>query len=99
MIGDVRGQGLYLGVELVTDPIKKTPAAAEAKIVTELMKDRGVIAFPNGIHDNVMKIKPPMVFNRAHVDLYVETLDEVLGLPALRQQDPSFASRSIRQEK
>jgi len=39
----------------VTDPIKKTPAAAEAKIVTELMKDRGVIAFPNGIHDNVMR--------------------------------------------
>src|SRR5262249_16852534 len=51
LIGDVRGQGLYLGVELVRDPVTKEPAAAEASMVTELMKERGVITFPNGVHD------------------------------------------------
>ncbi len=84
LIGDVRGQGLYLGVELVRDPVTKQPAAAEASIVTELMKERGVITFPNGVHDNVLKIKPPMVFQRRHVDLYAHVLDEVLSLPQLR---------------
>jgi 4-aminobutyrate aminotransferase-like enzyme/Ser/Thr protein kinase RdoA (MazF antagonist) len=83
LIGDVRGQGLYLGVDLVTDRATKAPAAAEAMVVTELMKDRGVVVYPNGILDNVLKIKPPMVFTREHVDLYVETLDEVLSLPEL----------------
>jgi 4-aminobutyrate aminotransferase-like enzyme len=53
-------------------------------MVTELMKERGVIVFPNGVHDNVLKIKPPMTFRRAHVDLYVDVLDEVLSLPELR---------------
>jgi 4-aminobutyrate aminotransferase-like enzyme len=82
-IGDVRGHGLYLGVDLVTDQEKKTPAARQALLVTELMKDRGVVVFPNGIHDNVLKIKPPMVFDKTHVDIYVETLDEVLTLPEM----------------
>ena len=83
LIGDVRGHGLYLGVDLVTDREKKTPAAGHAMLVTELMKDRGVIVFPNGIHDNVLKIKPPMVFDRSHVDIYVETLNGVLSLPEM----------------
>jgi 4-aminobutyrate aminotransferase-like enzyme len=83
LIGDVRGHGLYLGVDLVRDQEMNTPAAREAMLVTELMKDRGVIVFPNGIHDNVLKIKPPMVFDRSHVDIYVNTLDEVLSLPEM----------------
>ncbi len=99
MIGDVRGQGLYLGVDLVTDPDERTPAAVQAMIVTEQLKDRGVIAFPNGINDNVLKIKPPMVFTRAHVDVYVEALDEVLGLPTVRQQDQPNTNSNIHQQK
>jgi 4-aminobutyrate aminotransferase-like enzyme/Ser/Thr protein kinase RdoA (MazF antagonist) len=83
LIGDVRGHGLYLGVDLVTDRERKTPAARHAMLVTELMKDRGVIVFPNGIHDNVLKIKPPMVFDKSHVDIYVETLNEVLSRPEM----------------
>jgi 4-aminobutyrate aminotransferase-like enzyme/Ser/Thr protein kinase RdoA (MazF antagonist) len=86
LIGDVRGHGLYLGVDLVRDQEMKTPAAREAMLVTELMKDRGVIVFPNGIHDNVLKIKPPMVFDRSHVDIYVNTLDEVLSLPEMARR-------------
>ena len=86
MIGDVRAHGLYLGVELVRDSAAKEPAALEAMLVTELMKDRGVLVFPNGVHDNVLKIKPPMIFGREHVDLYVETLDVVLSLPELSRR-------------
>ena len=77
VIGDVRAQGLYLVVELVKDRGTKEPATAEAFVVTELMKDQGVIAFPNGVYDNVLKIKPPMVFQREHVGLYCEALDRV----------------------
>jgi 4-aminobutyrate aminotransferase-like enzyme len=84
LIGDVRAEGLYLGVELVRDRTTKVPATEQAFMVTELMKERGVIVFPNGVHDNVLKIKPPMTFRREHVDLYVDALDEVLSLPELR---------------
>lgn len=83
IIGDVRGHGLYLGVELVRDRTTKEPAKSKAFLVTELMKERGVITFPNGVHDNVLKIKPPLPFQQADVDLYVEVLDEVLSLPQL----------------
>jgi 4-aminobutyrate aminotransferase-like enzyme/Ser/Thr protein kinase RdoA (MazF antagonist) len=79
LIGDVRAQGLYLGVELVRDRHTKEPAEDEAFAVTELMKAEGVIVFPNGVYDNVLKIKPPMVFQREHVDFYCDALDRVLG--------------------
>ncbi|TNC25333.1 aminotransferase class III-fold pyridoxal phosphate-dependent enzyme [Amycolatopsis alkalitolerans] len=76
VVGDVRGQGLYLGIELVRDG--REPATAEAMAVAEAMKDRGVIVYPTGVHDNVLKIKPPMVFDREHVTRFAETLDAVL---------------------
>ncbi|MGE0218637.1 aminotransferase class III-fold pyridoxal phosphate-dependent enzyme [Mycolicibacterium sp.] len=78
LIGDVRAQGLYLGVELVRDPDTKEPATTEAFAVTELMKTEGVIVFPNGVYDNVLKIKPPMTFQNHHADIYCEALDRVL---------------------
>jgi 4-aminobutyrate aminotransferase-like enzyme/Ser/Thr protein kinase RdoA (MazF antagonist) len=77
-IGEVRGHGLYLGVDLVSDPAARTPDSARAYAVAERMKDDGVIAYPTGAWDNVLKIKPPMVFDRSHVDLYTATLDSAL---------------------
>jgi len=78
LIGDVRGQGLYMGIELVRDRDTKEPADREALATSEDMKDLGVIVYPTGTHDNVLKIKPPMVFDTSHVDLFVERLDRVL---------------------
>lgn len=78
-IGDVRGHGLYLGIDLVTDRHSRTPATALAMAVAEGMKDEGVITYPTGAADNVLKVKPPMVFGEDHVDLFVDTLDAVLS--------------------
>jgi 4-aminobutyrate aminotransferase-like enzyme/Ser/Thr protein kinase RdoA (MazF antagonist) len=78
LIGDVRGDGLYLGVDLVVDRDTKAPAPAHAKAICEELRDHGIISWPNGTHDNVLKFKPPMTFTRSHADLFVEHLDQVL---------------------
>lgn len=79
-IGDVRGYGLYLGVELVKSPGTTDPDKRAASTVSEMLKDRGVIMFPNGQYNNVLKIKPPMVFDESHVDKFIQTLDIVLDI-------------------
>jgi 4-aminobutyrate aminotransferase-like enzyme len=78
LIGDVRGHGLYLGGEFVRNRETKEPAAAEAMSISERLKDHGIITYPNGIYDNVLKIKPPMIFNREHADLFTEVLGDIL---------------------
>ena len=77
LIGDVRGMGLYLGIELVTDHHTRTPAAAEAKRISEAMKERGILISVDGPLYNVLKIKPPIVFTRENADQVVENLDAV----------------------
>ena len=78
LIGDVRGQGLYVGVELVKDRGSKEPATTEAYRISERFKDEGVITYPNGQFDNILKLKPPMVFDHEHVDIFVDTFDLIL---------------------
>lgn len=79
LIGDVRGRGLFLGVELVRDHTTLEPAADEAARIIERMKDAGILLSTDGPLHNVLKIKPPMVITRGDVDRVVETLDRVLG--------------------
>ena len=78
MIGDVRGLGLFLGIELVREAESLTPATREAAEAVELMKDRGVLLSTDGPFANVLKIKPPLVFSRENADELVAVLDEVL---------------------
>ncbi len=78
LIGDVRGMGLFLGVELVVDRETLEPATDIARRVIEEMKNRGILLSTDGPLDNVLKIKPPMVFTDDNADQLVETLDEVL---------------------
>lgn len=78
LIGDVRGHGLYLGLELVRDRETQEPAGPEAFLVSELMKDEGVIVYPTGPDGNVLKIKPPMTFTPDDATLFTTVLDEVL---------------------
>lgn len=79
LIGDVRGLGLFLGVELVRNRESLEPAGPETGQVVELMKERGILLSTDGPYHNVIKIKPPLVFSRDDVASVVENLDEVLG--------------------
>jgi 4-aminobutyrate aminotransferase-like enzyme len=78
-IGDVRGLGLYIGVDLVTDTHSKSPATELASDVANAMRDLGVLISTDGPADNVLKIKPPIVFDVTHADVLVDALSRVLG--------------------
>jgi len=79
IIGDVRGHGMFFAVEMVTDRKTKAPATAETKRIINAMRDRGVLISRIGIHDNILKIRPPMPFTQANADLLTATLDDVLA--------------------
>src|SRR5436190_3875315 len=79
LIGDVRGKGLMLGVELVKDRKTKEPAKEETLQVFETAKDLGLLIGKGGFHGNVLRIKPPMCFTRADADFLLEVLDICLG--------------------
>lgn len=78
LIGDVRGMGLFIGIELVLDRETLEPAPEEATFISEWMKDEGILITTEGPWHNVLKIKPPMVFDRANADTFIEALDRVL---------------------
>ena len=78
LIGDVRGAGLFVGVELVTDQITKAPASAAALQVVNALRARGVLISASGPNANILKIRPPLVFSNANVDQLTSTLDAVL---------------------
>jgi 4-aminobutyrate aminotransferase-like enzyme/Ser/Thr protein kinase RdoA (MazF antagonist) len=78
LIGEVRGLGLFIGIELVRDRETLEPADIEASQVVERMKERGVLLSTDGPFHNVIKIKPPLVFSKADADLLVSRLDAVL---------------------
>jgi 4-aminobutyrate aminotransferase-like enzyme len=79
ILGDVRGLGLFLGIELVRDRRTRAPAAAQATYVAERMKDHGILVTTEGPLHNVVKMKPPLVISDADADRFVEVLDHVLG--------------------
>jgi 4-aminobutyrate aminotransferase-like enzyme len=87
VIGDVRGVGLFIGVELVRDRDTLEPAASEASYLVERMKEEGVLLSTDGPFHNVLKIKPPLVFTATDADTLVDTLDSVLREDALRSGD------------
>ena len=85
-IGDVRGLGLFIGVELVRDREARTPAPRIAGYVAERMRDHGVLLSTDGPDHNVLKVKPPIVFSHRDADHLVDTLGSVLAedVPSLR---------------
>jgi 4-aminobutyrate aminotransferase-like enzyme/Ser/Thr protein kinase RdoA (MazF antagonist) len=78
IIGDVRGSGLFIGVELVRDRETLEPAGAEASFVANRMRELGVLLGTDGPFHNVVKIRPPMPFDDANADFLVECLDRIL---------------------
>jgi alanine-glyoxylate transaminase/(R)-3-amino-2-methylpropionate-pyruvate transaminase len=80
LIGEVRGLGLMLGVELVRDRTSKEPANTETADLIEWCKDRGLLLGKGGLYGNVLRIKPPMCLTIDDADFLVDCLDEVMTL-------------------
>lgn len=78
-VGDVRGSGLFLGIELVSDRDSLEPATELANNVIERMKDRRILLSTDGPLNNVIKFKPPMVFSQGDAERLVMTLRETLA--------------------
>jgi 4-aminobutyrate aminotransferase-like enzyme len=83
-IGDVRGRGLFIGIDLVSDPDTRTPAGDYAFDVVNAMRRRRVLTAAVGAGRNVLKIRPPMTFDRQDADLFLEALDECLTHTPMR---------------
>ncbi len=78
IIGDVRGMGLYIGVELVLDRESLEPGGHQASYAANRMRDHGVLISTDGPLHNVLKIKPPLVFTRENADYLLHCLGKVL---------------------
>ena len=86
IIGHVRGAGLFLGIELIRDRASLEPADWEAAYIVERMKARGILLSTEGPLHNVLKLKPPMIFGREQVDLFMGVFTDVLRDTVLQLQ-------------
>jgi len=78
IIGDVRGSGLFIGVELVTDYANRTPAGNQAEYIKERLKAHGILISTEGPYYNVLKIKPPLVFSETDSQRLLTTTEKIL---------------------
>ena len=78
MITEIRGAGLFIGVELRRGGIVGTPATEATKRIVNRLRERRVLISPAGPHANVLKVRPPLVLGTEHADLLVERLDQAL---------------------
>ncbi len=77
-IGDVRGSGLFVGVEIVADPAAKSPDATLTTRIVNGLRERRILISASGPRANVLKIRPPLVFSRENADTLVAGLADVL---------------------
>lgn len=79
IIGDVRGPGLFLGIELVKNRDTKEPATNQASYFANRMRDKGILMSTDGPFNNVLKIKPPIIFSKLDSDFLLESMTSVLA--------------------
>ena len=77
-IGDVRGKGLLIGIELVNDKNNKKPASKYASQIVKKAYDRGLIIKQVGPYRNVLLIAPPLIINSEHANKAIEILDQLI---------------------
>jgi len=80
----VRGLGLFLGIDLVTDRETRAPAPRQASYVVNRLREEGILAGTDGPHHNVIKLRPPLCFTAADAERFTSTLASILEEPAAR---------------
>jgi len=83
LIGEVRGSGLFLGIDLVLDGHTREAAPWQASYVVNRLRECAILAGTDGPHHNVIKLRPPLIFSEADASLFVRTLDTIL------EEDPA----------
>ena len=78
-IAEVRGYGLFIGLDWVTDKVSNTPDKDAAIGVVNALKDKGILTSNAGAHGNVIKLRPPLVFQKEHADKFLDAFSQVLG--------------------
>ncbi len=86
IIGDVRGSGLFLGIDLVLDATARTPATAQARYVVNRLRECGVLTGTDGPYNNVIKLRPPLIISETDADVFAEAFSMIL------QEDPAQPS-------
>jgi len=79
LIGDVRGYGLFIGLDLVTDRETREPATAVADYVKNRMRENRILMGTEGPADNILKIRPPLTIEEQDVQMILQVLDQVLA--------------------
>ena len=79
LVGDVRGSGLFLGVDLVLDPVTRSAATAQAAYVVNRLRECGILTGTDGPFDNVLKLRPPLIISERDADIFTEALRGVLA--------------------
>jgi 4-aminobutyrate aminotransferase-like enzyme len=77
-VGDVRGAGLYLAVEFVTDRSSRAPDKSAAVAGVNAMRDQNILIGTAGLNGNIWKIRPPLCFDRGHADMFLEGFEKIL---------------------
>lgn len=78
IIGDVRGKGLIIGIELVKDRIKKTPAKDETRKIRDIAREKGLLIGSGGVKGCVLRIQPPLVIEKEEIDKALSLLEETI---------------------
>jgi len=78
LIGDVRGSGLFLGIDLVNAQSTRAPATQQASYIVNRLRERGILTGTDGPHQNVIKLRPPLIFSDDDAELFTATLAEIL---------------------
>jgi ethanolamine-phosphate phospho-lyase len=77
LIGDVRGSGLFIGIELVRNPNTREPATSETSFICTKLKEKyNILTSIDGAHDNVLVVKPPLVFSKTDADYFIKGFEE-----------------------
>jgi 4-aminobutyrate aminotransferase-like enzyme/Ser/Thr protein kinase RdoA (MazF antagonist) len=79
LIGDVRGSGLFLGLDLVLDPVTRAPASRQAEYVVNRFRECGILTGTDGPHHNVIKLRPPLIITESDADIFTCVLANILA--------------------